>query len=94
VAVEDPLWRMPLWKPYAAKLSSKVADTNNVTTDGFAGSITAALFLQRFVENAKTWAHFDIFAWSPSDKPSCPTGGEAQAIRALERLLSQRYARD
>ncbi|MCO6051449.1 leucyl aminopeptidase family protein [Mesorhizobium sp. RP14(2022)] len=94
VAVEDPLWRMPLWKPYAAKLSSKVADTNNVTTDGFAGSITAALFLQRFVEKAKTWAHFDIFAWSPSDKPSCPTGGEAQAIRALERLLSQRYARD
>lgn len=94
VAVEDPLWRMPLWKPYAAKLSSKVADTNNVTTDGFAGSITAALFLQRFVERAKTWAHFDIFAWSPSDKPSCPTGGEAQAIRALERLLSQRYARN
>lgn len=94
VAVEDPLWRMPLWKAYAAKLSSKVADTNNVTTDGFAGSITAALFLQRFVERAKTWAHFDIFAWSPSDKPSCPTGGEAQAIRALERLLSQRHARD
>ncbi|MBE7183164.1 MAG: leucyl aminopeptidase family protein [Methylobacterium mesophilicum] len=93
-AVEDPLWRMPLWRPYAAKLSSKVADTNNVTTDGFAGSITAALFLQRFVEKAKVWAHFDIFAWSPTDKPSCPTGGEAQGIRALERLLAQRYGRD
>jgi leucyl aminopeptidase len=87
----DPLWRMPLWKPYASKLSSKIADTNNVTTDGFAGSITAALFLSRFVERAATWAHLDIFAWSPSDKPHCPTGGEAQGIRALEHLLAARY---
>jgi leucyl aminopeptidase len=90
-AVEDPLWRMPLWKPYAAKLSSKVADLNNVTADGFAGSVTAALFLDRFVEKAGSWAHFDIFAWSPADKPSCPAGGEAQGIRALERLLARRY---
>jgi leucyl aminopeptidase len=82
---------MPLWKPYASKLSSKIADTNNVTTDGFAGSITAALFLSRFVERAATWAHLDIFAWSPSDKPHCPTGGEAQGIRALEHLLAARY---
>jgi leucyl aminopeptidase len=87
----DPLWRMPLWKPYDAKLSSKVADLNNVTTDGFAGSITAALFLGRFVEKTARWAHLDIFAWSPTDRPHCPTGAEAQGIRALESLLVGRY---
>jgi len=88
---EDPLWRMPLWRPYDAKLSSKVADMNNVTTDGFAGSITAALFLKRFVEKARSWAHFDIFAWNPSDRPHGPAGGEAQGIRALEQVISHRY---
>jgi leucyl aminopeptidase len=88
---EDPLWRMPLWRPYDAKLSSKVADLNNVTTDGFAGSVTAALFLARFVEKAKSWAHFDIFAWNPADRPHGPIGGEAQGIRALERVIAGRY---
>jgi len=92
LAVEDPLWRMPLWKPYESKLSSKIADINNVTTDGFAGSITAALFLQRFVEKAGSWVHFDIFGWNPSDRPQGPTGGEAQAIRALEAVIRSRYA--
>ncbi|TIS57946.1 leucyl aminopeptidase family protein [Mesorhizobium sp.] len=91
VAVEDPLWRMPLWRPYDAKLSSKVADINNVTSDGFAGSITAALFLKRFVEKTTGWAHLDIFAWNPSDRPHGLTGGEAQGIRALERVISKRY---
>ncbi|AZO09863.1 MULTISPECIES: leucyl aminopeptidase family protein [unclassified Mesorhizobium] len=91
IAVEDPLWRMPLWRPYDAKLNSKIADVNNVTTDGFAGSITAALFLKRFVEKTAGWAHFDIFAWNPSDRPHGPTGGEAQGIRALERVISQRF---
>ncbi|RUM99226.1 leucyl aminopeptidase family protein [Pseudaminobacter arsenicus] len=90
-AVEDPLWRMPLWAPYDAKLASKVADMNNATSDGFAGSITAALFLKRFVERASSWAHFDIFAWNPAERPYGPAGGEAQAIRALERVLSKRY---
>jgi leucyl aminopeptidase len=91
LAVEDPLWRMPLWRPYEAKLTSKIADINNVTTDGFAGSITAALFLRRFVEKAASWAHFDIFAWNPSDRAYGPAGGEAQGIRALERVLAGRY---
>ncbi|TGQ64986.1 MAG: leucyl aminopeptidase family protein [Mesorhizobium sp.] len=91
LAVEDPLWRMPLWQPYDAKLSSKVADINNVTTDGFAGSITAALFLKRFVEKTASWAHFDIFAWNPADRPHGPAGGEAQGIRALEQLISKRF---
>ncbi|MER9410789.1 leucyl aminopeptidase family protein [Mesorhizobium sp. M0589] len=92
VAVEDPLWRMPLWRPYDARLASKIADINNVTTDGFAGSVTAALFLKRFVERTTGWAHFDIFAWNPSDRPYGPAGGEAQGIRALERVISRRYS--
>ncbi len=87
----DPLWRMPLWAPYAQKLSSRVADINNVTTDGFAGSVTAALFLSRFVEKAKSWAHFDIYGWVPVEKPASPVGGEAQAIRALYALLKHKY---
>ncbi|MGN6307268.1 MAG: leucyl aminopeptidase family protein [Mesorhizobium sp.] len=90
-AVEDPLWRMPLWKPYEAKLSSKVADMNNVTADAFAGSVTAALFLGRFVAKARSWAHFDIFAWNPADRPHGLAGGEAQAIRALEAVISSRF---
>jgi leucyl aminopeptidase len=88
---EDPVWRMPLWKPYAAKLASKIADTNNVTTDGMAGSITAALFLQRFVPDSISWAHFDIYAWTNTPKHSCPVGGEAQTIRALDALIAARY---
>ncbi|MER9698910.1 leucyl aminopeptidase family protein [Mesorhizobium sp. M0146] len=92
MAVEDPLWRMPLWRPYEGRLASKIADINNVTTDGFAGSVTAALFLKRFVERTTGWAHFDIFAWNPSDRPYGPAGGEAQGIRALERVISRRYA--
>ncbi len=93
LAEEDPLWRMPLWRPYDARLSSKIADMNNVTADGFAGSITAALFLKRFVSRAKSWAHFDIFAWNPSDRPHGPAGGEAQGIRALEKVIARRYGR-
>jgi leucyl aminopeptidase len=90
-AENDPIWRMPLWKPYAAMLDSKIADINNVSFGGFAGSITAALFLQRFVERAKTWVHLDIFAWNPSAKPGRPEGGEAMTVRALYALLKERY---
>jgi len=90
-AVRDPLWRMPLWQPYDARLFSRAADMNNVSTDGFAGSVVAALFLKRFVEKAGAWAHFDIYAWNPLDRPHCPVGGEAQAIRALEHRLALRY---
>jgi leucyl aminopeptidase len=90
-AVADPVWRMPLWAPYRRKLASRIADTNNVASDGFAGSVTAALFLKRFVEKATSWAHFDIFGWHPSDRPHGPLGGEAQAIRALEAVITGRY---
>ncbi len=91
VKVADPLWRMPLWSPYDKKLSSKIADMNNVTTDGFAGSITAALFLKRFVPKVRCWVHFDIFGWNPVEKAHAPVGGEAQGIRAIFEVLSQRY---
>lgn len=87
MAIQDPLWQFPLWKPYEAKLVSRIADLNNVTSDGFAGSIIAALFLDKFVSQAKNWGHFDIYGWTPSEKPGFPVGGEAQGIRALYTLL-------
>jgi leucyl aminopeptidase len=79
--INDPVWRLPLWDPYDSMLDSKVADLNNVSSGPFAGSITAALFLRRFVAKAATWAHFDIYGWIPSAKPGRPDGGEAQAAR-------------
>jgi leucyl aminopeptidase len=87
----DPLWRMPLWPPYDSWLDSKVANINNAPSGGFAGSITCALFLQRFVESAKSWLHVDIYGWTPSAKPGRPEGGECQAARAIYKLLSERY---
>jgi len=90
-AENDPLWRMPLWAPYDSWLDSKVATINNAPSGGFAGSITCALFLQRFVEHATSWLHLDIFAWTPSAKPGRPEGGECQGARALYKLLSERY---
>ena len=89
--VEDPLWRMPLWSAYDGWLSSKIADVNHISSGGQAGSITAALFLARFVEHAKTYVHFDVFAWTPRAKPGRPVGGEAQGIRALFSYLKKTY---
>lgn len=91
-ALHDPLWRMPLWKPYNTMLSSKVADTNHITSGGFAGSVTAALFLQKFVGPATPWVHLDVFGWVPAAKPWCPVGGEAQGIRALYQLVAERFS--
>ena len=88
-AENDPLWRLPLWMRYDQNIDSKVADVNNVATGGMAGSIICALFLKRFVTAAKSWLHFDIYAWTPSAKPGRPEGGECQAARALYALLKQ-----
>ena len=90
-AENDPLWRLPLWPPYDSWLDSKVADINNAPSSGFAGSITCALFLQRFVSDARSWLHVDIYGWTPSAKPARPEGGECQAARAIYKLLSERY---
>ena len=93
IAVNDPLWRLPLWRPYTAMIETPIADLNNSGAGGFAGSITAALFLRRFVEKAKTYVHFDIFGWTPTAKPGRPKGGEQQAMRALFSLLENRYGK-
>jgi leucyl aminopeptidase len=85
----DPQWRLPLWRPYEAMLESKVADINNVGGSQ-GGAITAALFMRRFV-SAKSWLHFDLFAWSATAKPGRPEGGDCQAARALYALLAARY---
>lgn len=84
----DPMWRLPLFKGYEKDIRSRAADITNAPSGGMAGSITAALFLKRFVSNTPSWVHFDIFAWSPTEKPHAPVGGEAQTIRALYRHLS------
>jgi leucyl aminopeptidase len=90
-AENDPLWRLPLWRSYDQMLESKVADTNNVSQGGFAGSITAALFLRRFTTEAEAWLHCDIYAWNQATRPGRPEGAECQAARALYALLVKRY---
>jgi leucyl aminopeptidase len=91
-AAGDPLWRMPLWPGYGDMLKSGVADLNNAPEGGFAGAVTAALFLERFVPGGTPWAHLDTFAWRPSAKPGRPKGGEALGLRAAWRLLQTRFA--
>ncbi|HEY8580683.1 MAG TPA: leucyl aminopeptidase family protein, partial [Beijerinckiaceae bacterium] len=91
VEANDPVWRLPLWRPYDALLDGKISDLVNVSSGPFAGSITAALFLQRFVEKAKSWAHFDVYGWNPSAKPGRPEGGEVQAARLVHELVERRY---
>ena len=90
-ATNDPAWRMPLWQPYDSMLKSKAADLNNVSSGPFAGSITAALFLRRFVTRAHAWAHVDLYNWNPSAKPGRPEGGEIQVAHALFDLLRSRF---
>lgn len=85
----DPIWRMPLWDAYDADMDSPIADLKNTGDSSFAGSIYGGLFLRKFVD-AKSWAHFDVYAWTPRDKPSRPAGGDAQALRACWRFLRQR----
>ena len=88
----DPMWQLPLWPGYDDELSSKIADLNNISTSGFAGSITAGLFLQRFVSKAKQWVHLDLYAWNSKDRPGRPVGAEAQCVRALYAYLKARFA--
>jgi len=90
-SVADPLWRLPLWQPYNEMLKSDVADINNAPGGGFAGTITAALFLERFVAASVPWAHLDTFAWRPTTKPGRPKGGDALGLRASFELLRRRF---
>ena len=91
-AEADPLWRMPLWAGYDEMLRSDIADIDNAPEGGMAGSVTAALFLQRFVDAGTPWAHLDTFAWRPAARPGRPKGGEALGLRAAWAMLRSRYA--
>lgn len=88
----DPCWRLPLYQPYKRMLKAKIADTSSTGSGGFAGSVTAALFLQNFVSDTTPWVHFDVYSWNPGDRPGRPEGGEAQAIRAVFAYLKGKYA--
>ncbi|KTC65416.1 leucyl aminopeptidase (plasmid) [Legionella adelaidensis] len=87
----DPVWRMPLYKPYESLLDSSIADLTNSSTSPYAGAILAGLFLQRFVKEGIPWVHFDIMAWNLVNKPGKPEGGEAMAVLAMTNYLSHRY---
>ena len=90
--VDDPLWRMPLWDGYDEMLKSDIADMVNAPDGGYAGAVTAALFLRRFVPEGTPWAHLDTFAWRPSTKPGRPKGGDALGLRAAWAMLKGRYS--
>jgi len=89
----DPIFRMPLWQPYRKMIESKVADLSSTGDSPFAGSITAALFLESFVSKGTSWAHVDTFAWNATTQPGRPEGGEALGVRGLFSLLADRYGR-
>lgn len=89
--VHDPVWRLPLWSGYDAWLDSPIADMNNVSSNGFAGAITAALFLQRFVTRSQNWLHIDLYAWNDKTRSAAPEGGEVQSVRSLFLALQERY---
>jgi len=88
----DPLWRLPLWRPYLAMLDSYVADLANAGASRHAGAITGALYLERFVPEAQPWCHLDVYSWNDGEKPGKPRGGEAQGLRAYFEFLKRRYA--
>jgi leucyl aminopeptidase len=90
--VGDPLWRMPLWRPYRPMLDSYLADFANAGPSRHAGAITAALYLERFVPDGMPWLHLDTYAWNDADRPGRPRGGEAMGLRAIFAMLQQRHA--
>ncbi len=89
-AMDDPVWRLPLWEGYEADIGSKVAEITNAPGGGMAGAVTAALFLRRFVTEPQKWAHFDIYGWAPGAKPGRPQGGECQAAMAVYKMIEDR----
>ena len=89
--VGDPMWRLPLWAGYDGWLDSQIADVNHISNSPMAGSITAALFLSRFVENTASWMHCDVYAWNIKSRAGRPVGGEAQSLRAIYQYLEETY---
>ena len=90
-ASRDPLWRMPLWRPYLHYLKSNVADLANSGSTRMAGCVTAALYLERFVPEGQAWTHVDVYSWNDNTRPGKPAGGEAQGLRAAWGLLRKRF---
>ena len=86
--LDDPIWRLPLWRNYRRFFDSDIADINNSGRGGYAGAIVAALFLDYFVPDDIAWAHFDVFSWNDASRPGRPVGGEAQGLRAVLEALS------
>ena len=91
-SVDDPVWQLPLHKPYRYLLDSNIADISNCSRSGFGGAITAALFLDEFVPDSVRWLHFDIMAWNTRNRAGRPKGGEAMGLRAVIKFLQQRYS--
>ncbi|WP_134678625.1 leucyl aminopeptidase family protein [Paracoccus ravus] len=85
----DPVWRLPFWEPYEAMIEPGIADLDNAPGGGFAGAITAALFLRRFTEQARHYLHFDIYGWQPAAMPGRSKGGTGQAMRAILHALPE-----
>lgn len=90
-AQADPLWRLPFWEPYEADIEPDVADLDNAPKGGFGGAITAALFLRRFVDEAASFVHLDMYGWCPSAKPARTLGGTCQSARAMLAVIEARY---
>ena len=90
-AAGDPLWRLPLWRPYRRLFASTLADLNNNAESGFAGAIVGALFLEHFVPEGVPWAHVDLYAWNPTARPGRPKGGAAMGLFAAFRLIGRRF---
>ena len=90
--VHDPMWRLPLWRPYRRMLDSYLADFANAGPSRHAGAITAALYMERFIPDSQNWMHLDTYSWNDGDRPAHPRGGEAQGLRAFFRFLSERYS--
>ena len=91
-AQRDPVWRMPLWRPYLRYLDSGIADMANAGSR-MAGAVTAALYLERFITQGQVWAHLDVYAWNDGERPGRPAGGEALALRSAWSMLKARYQR-
>jgi leucyl aminopeptidase len=91
LALDDPLWHLPLWRGYHGAIESDIADIVNTGRSGLGGAITAALFLEDFVPAQQNWLHIDLFAWNDSSRPGRPVGGEAQTLRTLLAALEARY---
>lgn len=89
-STRDPVWRMPLWRPYLRYLNSGIADLANAGSR-MAGSVTAALYLERFINEGQVWAHLDVYAWNDGERPGRPAGGEALALRSAWAMLKTRY---